>query len=217
MALKDRLEARRRPEAGEHASIDSPLTVIAGARDEPEAVAPPVAEDMAPKSAGLTSTLATAKAAIHALLVERHADEIDITDREGVRSRIANLAEEHVKTVGIALNRLDYGHLIDALLDEVLGLGPLQNLLEDPTITEIMINNPHRIFVERRGRVHLSPVVFENAAQLRQVIDRIVSTVGRRGGENSPKGDAPPPGRTAGHLRRPPLAVARPSTANPKF
>ncbi|TMI95417.1 MAG: hypothetical protein E6H01_14505, partial [Bacillati bacterium ANGP1] len=180
MALKDRLEARRRPEAGEHASIDSPLTVIAGARDEPKAVAPPVAEDMAPKSAGLTSTLATAKAAIHALLVERHADEIDITDREGVRSRIANLAEEHVKTAGITLNRLDYGHLVDALLDEVLGLGPLQALLEDPTITEIMINNPHRIFVERRGRVHLSPVVFENAGQLRQVIDRIVSTVGRR-------------------------------------
>jgi len=180
MALKDRLEARRRPQAGEHASIDSPLTVIAGARDEPKAVAPPVAEDMAPKSAGLTSTVATAKAAIHALLVERHADEIDITDREGVRSRIANLAEEHVKTAGITLNRLDYGHLVDALLDEVLGLGPLQALLEDPTITEIMINNPHRIFVERRGRVHLSPVVFENAGQLRQVIDRIVSTVGRR-------------------------------------
>src|SRR2546425_12096702 len=187
MALKDRLEARRRPEAGEHASIDSPLTVIAGARDEPKAVAPPVAEDMAPKSAGLTSTLATAKAAIHALLVERHADEIDITYREEVRSRITSLAEEHVKTAGIVLNRLDYGHLVDALLDEVLGLGPLQNLLEDPTITEIMINNPHRIFVERRGRVHLSPVVFENAGQLRQVIDRTDITVARRGHQKSPK------------------------------
>src|SRR5256712_8265598 len=217
MALKERLEARRRPEAGHPIPTDATLSVLAGAREEPKAAPPAVREEAVPKSAGLTTTLAAAKAAIHAQLVERHADEIDITDREGVRSRIANLAEEHVKTAGITLNRLDYGHLVDALLDEVLGLGPLQALLEDPTITEIMINNPHRIFVERRGRVHLSPVVFENAAQLRQVIDRIVSTVGRRGGENSPKGDAPPPGRTAGHLRRPPLAVARPSTANPKF
>ena len=217
MALKDRLEARRRPEAGEHASIDSPLTVIAGARDEPKAVAPPVAEDMAPKSAGLTSTLATAKAAIHALLVERHADEIDITDREGVRSRIANLAEEHVKTVGIALNRLDYGHLIDALLDEVLGLGPLQNLLEDPTITEIMINNPHRIFVERRGRVHLSPVVFENAGQLRQVIDRIVSTVGRRVDESSPMCDARLRDGSRVNVVLPPLAIDGPCMTIRKF
>src|SRR5207245_9302934 len=121
--LRDRLEGRRRLEAGEHASIDSPLTVIAGARDEPKAAAPPVAEDMAPKSAGLTSTLATAKAAIHALLVERHADEIDITDREGVRSRIANLAEENVKTAGIKVNGLDYGHLVDAVLLDVRRIG----------------------------------------------------------------------------------------------
>ncbi|TMC82429.1 MAG: CpaF family protein, partial [Chloroflexi bacterium] len=128
----------------------------------------------------MTTPLATAKAAIHTLLVERHADEIDITDREGVRSRITSLAEEYVKNAGIALNRLDYGHLIEALLDEVLGLGPLQALLEDPATTEIMINHPHQIYVERSGRVSLSPVVFESAAQLRQVIDRIVSTVGRR-------------------------------------
>src|SRR5438128_4163844 len=217
MALKDRLEARRRPQAGEHASIDSPLTVIAGARDEPKAVAPPVAEDMAPKSAGLTSTVATAKAAIHALLVERHADEIDITDREGVRSRITTLAEEHVKTAGIALNRLDYGHLLDALLDEVLGLGPLQALLEDPAITEIMINHPHQIYVERGGRVTLSPIVFESAGQLRQVIDRIVSTVGRRVDESSPMCDARLRDGSRVNVVLPPLALDGPCMTIRKF
>src|SRR2546426_3916010 len=211
MALKDRLEARRRPEAGEHASIDSPLTVIAGARDEPKAAAPPVAEDMAPKSAGLTSTLATAKAAIHALLVERHADEIDITDREGVRSRIANLAEEHVKTASVALNRLDYGHLVDALLDEVLGLGPLQPLLEDPAISEVMINHSRQVFVERSGRVMLSHVVFESDRQLRQVIDRVVSTVGRRVDESSPMCDARLRDGSRVNVGLPRLALAGPA------
>src|SRR5438309_4894264 len=217
MALKDRLEARRRPEAGEHASIDAPLTVIAGARDEPKAVPPPVAEDGVPKSARLTTTLATAKAAIHALLVERHADEIDITDREGVRSRITSLAEEYVKNAGIALNRLDYGHLIEALLDEVLGLGPLQALLEDPATTEIMINHPHQIYVERSGRVSLSPVVFESAAQLRQVIDRIVSTVGRRVDESSPMCDARLRDGSRVNVVLPPLAIDGPCMTIRKF
>src|SRR2546428_8252031 len=216
MALKERLEARRRPEAGHPIPTDATLSVLAGAREEPKAAPPAVREEAVPKSAGLTTTLAAAKAAIHAQLVERHADEIDITDREGVRSRIANLAEEHVKTAGITLNRLDYGHLVDALLDEVLGLGPLQALLEDPTITEIMINNPHRIFVERRGRVHLSPVVFENAGQLRQVIDRIVSTVGRRGHQSPPSGGSRLPARSPANVRPPPPPAARPCLPLPK-
>src|SRR5438270_3952755 len=109
MALKDRLEARRRPEAGHPVRTDTTLSVLAGAREEPKAATPAVREEAVPKSAGLTTTLAAAKAAIHAQLVERHADEIDITDREGVRSRITTLAEEYVKTAGIALNRLDRG------------------------------------------------------------------------------------------------------------
>src|SRR5207247_2241985 len=165
------------------------------------------ADDAGQKSKRLPTTVSTAKAAIFALLVERHADEIDITDREGVRSRIASLAEEHVKEAGILLNRLDYGHLLEALLDEVLGLGPLQVLLDDPKTTEIMVNNPHQIYVERAGRVSLSPVVFESAAQMRQVIDRIVSSVGRRVDESSPMVDARLRDGSRVNVVLPPLAI----------
>ena len=217
MALKDRLEARRRPEAGHPVRTDTTLSVLAGAREEPKAATPAVREEAVPKSAGLTTTLAAAKAAIHAQLVERHADEIDITDREGVRSRITTLAEEHVKTAGIVLNRLDYGHLVDALLDEVLGLGPLQALLEDPATTEIMINHPQQIYVERAGRVSLSPIVFESAAQLRQVIDRIVSTVGRRVDESSPMVDARLRDGSRVNVVLPPLALDGPCMTIRKF
>src|SRR5207237_3873704 len=116
--------------------------VIAGRRDETEAESRPAAAQEQPqKSSRITTPLGTAKAAIHTLLVERHADEIDITDREGVRSRITSLADEYVKNAGIALNRLDYGHLIEALLDEDLGLGPLQPWLEDPAPPEFLINH----------------------------------------------------------------------------
>jgi len=217
MALKDRLEARRRPEAGDPPSADATLTVIAGAGGETKATAAAPKEDVVQKSAGLNNTLAMAKAAIHALLVERHADEIDITDRAGVRARIASLADEHVKTAGIAINRLDYGHLLDALLDEVLGLGPLQALLEDPAITEIMINHPHQIYVERGGRVTLSPIVFESAGQLRQVIDRIVSTVGRRVDESSPMCDARLRDGSRVNVVLPPLALDGPCMTIRKF
>ena len=217
MALKDRLEARRRPEAGDPPSADATLTVIAGAGGETKATAVPPKEDVVQKSAGLNNTLAVAKAAIHALLVERHADEIDITDRAGVRARIVSLADEHVKTAGIAINRLDYGHLVDALLDEVLGLGPLQALLEDPAITEIMINHPHQIYVERGGRVTLSPIVFESAGQLRQVIDRIVSTVGRRVDESSPMCDARLRDGSRVNVVLPPLALDGPCMTIRKF
>jgi len=217
MALKDRLEARRHPGSGEVTS-DRALSVIDGAREEPKRDARPAppADDLVQKS-GLSATLATAKAAIHAMLVERHADEIDITDRQGVRARIASLAEEHVKSAGITLNRLDYGHLVDALLDEVLGLGPLQALLEDAVTTEIMVNHPQQIYAERAGRVTLSPVVFESAAQMRQVIDRIVSTVGRRVDESSPMCDARLRDGSRVNVVLPPLAIDGPCLTIRKF
>jgi pilus assembly protein CpaF len=221
MALKERLESRRHPEAGPATPLDGTLSVIVGTRPQPVSDAPAQAPaqptEGTQKGGRLSTTLTTAKAAIHAMLVERHAHEIDITDRQGVRSRIASLAEEYAKTSGATLNRLDYGHLIDAVLDEVLGLGPLQALLEDPATTEVMVNNPHQIYVERAGRVSLSPVVFESAAQMRQVIDRIVSTVGRRVDESSPMCDARLRDGSRVNVILPPLAIDGPCMTIRKF
>jgi len=218
VALKDRLEARRRADGGQPPPGDVGLSVIDGLREEPAQVAPPPPDEASPPKPGRPSaTHATAKAAIHAQLVEQHAHEIDITDRESVRSRIASVAEDYMKTTGLALNRLDYGHLMDALLDEVLGLGPLQALLEDPATSEIMVNHPSQIFVERGGRVSLSPVVFESEAQLRQVIDRIVSTVGRRVDESSPMCDARLRDGSRVNVVLPPLAIDGPCLTIRKF
>ena len=210
MALKDRLDSLKRAGSQTGGQSEPGLSVLPGARQEaPVALqteATPVAEaveQQRTRVGGLTA----AKAAIHDLLVERHADEIDIGDREGVRKLIASLTEEYMRTSAIALNRLDYGNLIDALLDEVLGLGPLQPLLEDPVISEVMINHARQIFVERAGRVMLSPVVFESDAQLRQVIDRVVSSVGRRVDESSPMCDARLRDGSRVNVILPPLAL----------
>ncbi|HKW40909.1 MAG TPA: hypothetical protein VJN39_06655, partial [Gemmatimonadales bacterium] len=146
MALKDRLLARKQGEGRPLDTTERGLSLLEGTRSAPE---PAIEVAPATKQAGISPALAAAKSAIHAQLVERHADELDITDRAAVRSRIEEVADEHIKSAGSALNRLDYGYLVDALLDEVLGLGPLQSLLDDPAITEIMINNPDQIYVER--------------------------------------------------------------------
>jgi pilus assembly protein CpaF len=219
MPLKDRLEGRKRSDGGQVVSRDGNLSVIAGTNSDPQSPSQrPIQEDGATqKPDGALATFATTRAAIHNLLVERHADEIDIGDRDGVRSRIATLTEEYMRTSGIAVNRLDYGHLIDALLDEVLGLGPLQPLLEDPAISEIMINHPRQVYVERRGRVTLSPVVFESTSQLRQVIDRIVSSIGRRVDESSPMCDARLRDGSRVNVILPPLALDGPCMTIRKF
>ena len=130
------------------------------------------------------------KQQIHDLLVDRHANELDVTDREGVRKAIVALVEEFARDHALSLSALDRTRLVDGLLDDVLGLGPLETLLQDTGITEIMINSYKQVFIERDGRLEESSVAFESERQLRQVIDRIVSSVGRRVDETSPMCDA---------------------------
>src|SRR5919204_6124242 len=202
MALIDRLAVRRRQlrpgeiavdETSEPAIPEPDLGADGAASNEDSdlPVATPVPRRREDAVRGpLSRDLADARTEIHARLVDRHADEIDITDREGVRRRIVSLAEQYLKEESFRVSRLDFVKLVEAVFDEVCGLGPLQPLLEDDTITEIMINHPGQVFVERRGRVTLSAVTFDGNRQLKQVIDRIVSTVGRRVDERSPMCDA---------------------------
>ncbi len=93
------------------------------------------------------------------------------------------------------------------LVQDMLGLGPLEDLLADPAISEVMVNHPDQVFVEREGRLSLSPLRFANEAQLRTVIERIVWPLGRRIDESSPKVDARLPDGSRVHAIIPPLAL----------
>jgi pilus assembly protein CpaF len=217
MALKERLDALRHPEPAAPGSSELGLSVIPGRQPAADVPITPTPDESPQKPARGPNTFAATKAAIHALLVERHADEIDIGDREGVRKLITSLTDEYARTASVALTRLDYGHLLDALLDEVLGLGPLQPLLEDAAISEVMINHSRQVFVERAGRVMLSHVVFESDIQLRQVIDRVVSSVGRRVDESSPMCDARLRDGSRVNVVLPPLALDGPCMTIRKF
>ncbi|WP_083100915.1 CpaF family protein [Pseudophaeobacter leonis] len=107
-----------------------------------------------------------------------------------LRGEIAAIAAEILEEKGIVLNREDRMTLNKELYDEVTGLGPLETLLQDETVSDILVNGPHQIFIEREGKLQLSNIAFKDEKHLMRIIDKIVSAVGRRVDESNPYVDA---------------------------
>jgi len=131
------------------------------------------------------------KRKIHSKLV----DKLDLSrvgelEGETLRRQIRLVVEHLCETENTMLNRSERDRLIEEVLDETFGLGPLELLLKDATISDILINGPKQIYVERRGKMEKTAVTFRDNAHLLQIIDRIVSKVGRRVDEISPMVDA---------------------------
>ncbi len=154
---------------------------------------------------------------VHQRLVEELAGSADSTPPEQVRQRIGELVNELVTEQNLTMTRQDKLRVVDTVIDDVLGLGPLEVLLHDPEITEIMINSPRQIYVEQHGKLSLSPVTFESNDHLMQVIDRIVSTIGRRVDELSPMVDARLKDGSRVNVIIPPLALRGPTVTIRKF
>jgi pilus assembly protein CpaF len=115
---------------------------------------------------------------------------MDISRTDEVRRTIQNLFEQILAEENIVLSRPERARLFEQITAEILGLGPLQPLLEDETITEIMVNGAKNVYVERKGKLHRVPVTFESNEHVMRIIDRIVAPLGRRIDESSPYVDA---------------------------
>jgi pilus assembly protein CpaF len=115
---------------------------------------------------------------------------MDITRTDEVKRTIQELFEQILSEENIVLSRPERARLFEQIAAEILGLGPLQPLLEDDTITEVMVNGAKNIYIERKGKLHRVPVTFENNEHLLRIIDRIVAPLGRRIDESSPYVDA---------------------------
>ncbi len=109
---------------------------------------------------------------------------------EALRRDVRRVVEQVCDAENPLLIRMDRERLINEVLDEIFGYGPLQPLLDDPTITDILVNGPHNIYVERRGKLEKTEIKFRDNQHLLQIIDRIVSKVGRRVDETQPMVDA---------------------------
>ena len=114
----------------------------------------------------------------------------DVTRTAEVRRTIQDLFEQILAEENIVLSRPERARLFEQIAAEILGFGPLQPLLEDDSITEIMVNGAKNVYIERKGKIHRVPVTFENNDHVLRIIDRIVAPLGRRIDEASPYVDA---------------------------
>ncbi len=145
---------------------------------------------------------------IHTKLVDK-LDLSRVGELEGdvLRGEIRLVVEHLCDTEDHLLNRSERDRLIEEVLDETFGLGPLELLLKDSTISDILINGPKHIYVERRGKLEKTAVQFRDNGHLLQIIDRIVSRVGRRVDEVCPMVDARLPDGSRVNAIIPPLAL----------
>ncbi len=143
---------------------------------------------------------------LQARLIE-NIDDREEEDKEQRANQITEGLNAVIAEMGITLTKPERQRLLDSVLSDFLGLGPIDALVNDPTITEIMVNGPNQIFVEHKGKLTLSNVTFESDDQLRRIIDRIVSTIGRRIDESSPMVDARLKDGSRVNVIIPPLAL----------
>src|SRR5579859_7698015 len=142
-----------------------------------------------------------------------------LTSLQDVRARtqVQNVIYDLISNSSVPLSALERERVCREVLQEVFGLGPLEPLLQDQTITDILVNTHRQVYVERGGMLELTNVVFKDAAHLRHIIDKIVSNVGRRVDESSPMCDARLDDGSRVNVVIPPLAIDGPIMSIRRF
>src|ERR1035437_7672590 len=132
------------------------------------------------------------KTAVHRELIKRvDLDKLgDLQEAQALQHQFFVVIQQIINEQGVPLSATERDRLAQEVLDEVFGLGPLEALLQDPTVNDILVNTYNAVYVERRGVLERTAVVFQDDGHLMHVIDKIVSGVGRRVDESSPMVDA---------------------------
>jgi pilus assembly protein CpaF len=168
--------------------------VLDGSQVTEVTAAIPLAAD-APANASRQESVSAKHIALKVYLHEQllgmlNLSALDKMTRPELRRELAPLIRSLLNAEGIALNTNEYGQLVDEVLDEVLGLGPLEPFLKDPTVSDILVNTHKQVFVERFGKLEPTTARFKDERHLMRVIQKIVSGVGRRVDESQPWVDA---------------------------
>ena len=141
----------------------------------------------------------------------------DVTKTSDVRRTIQELFEQILSEENIVLSRPERARLFEQIAADILGFGPLQPLLEDDTITEIMVNGAKNLYIEREGKILRVPITFESNAHVMRIVDRIVAPLGRRVDESSPYVDARLPDGSRVNAVIPPVSLVGPVLTIRKF
>ncbi len=199
--------------AGPAAARPAPSTaaqVALAARPLPSAPAPrPPAEAVAAdKEKKRKERLQELKVELHKRLLENlNLAALEHASENSLKQEIGAIANEALDEMSVVLPKDDRAILQQELYDEVMGLGPLEPLLKDETVNDILVNGPNRIFVERGGKLELTDITFKDERHLLRIIDKIVSAVGRRVDESNPYCDARLQDGSRFNVMVPPVAV----------
>src|SRR5271169_1772485 len=158
------------------------------------------------------------KAAIHRRLIQKlDLDRLNQLKRDEVRREVGQILESLIVGESTPMNLQERERLSLEVLDEVFGLGPLERLLSDPTISDILVNNYKSVYIERRGLLEFTGIEFRDDAHLMSIIDRIVTAIGRRIDESSPMVDARLADGSRVNAIIPPLALDGPCLSIRRF
>jgi pilus assembly protein CpaF len=177
-------EAQAKPDA----KPDAPTLLTAAAAAANAPLVPPAAASSNPL---LTDKLLDAKVRLHRRLIEEiNLSALEKLPEDEMRKHVLQLVSQYIMTERLALNAQELSDFVSEILDEMVGLGPLEPLLKDPTINDILINGHECIYVERKGLLERSGIRFKDEAHLLRIVNKIVAAVGRRVDEMHPLCDA---------------------------
>jgi pilus assembly protein CpaF len=174
---------------------------------------------MAPSSTMIGRTdFGAVKATIHRKLIQKlNLDRVTEANREEIRREVGSILEGLVVGESTPMNLQERERLVQEVLDEVFGLGPLEPLLADPTVADILVNTYKQVYIERKGMLERTPIQFRDDTHLMTIIDRIVSAVGRRVDESSPMVDARLADGSRVNAIIPPLSIDGPCLSIRRF
>jgi pilus assembly protein CpaF len=232
MSLLKRIE-RARPAAEGTATPAVPAAPEQGPEGEaappsnpPTVGTPPPTPPTAP-AAGVSSRFSTAMPAresfreakfrVQNRLINELDPKLDLTNQVEVRRQIEELFGKIADEEGLALTRAERVRMLEQITDEILGLGPLEPLLRDETLTEVMVNGPQQVYIERDGKIELTNVTFQNDEHVMKIIQRIIAPIGRRVDESSPMVDARLADGSRVNAIIPPLSLVGPVITIRKF
>ncbi len=158
-----------------------------------------------------------AKFRVQNRLINELDPKLDLTNQVEVRRQIETLFGTIADEEGLALTRAERVRMLEQITDEILGLGPLEPLLRDETLTEVMVNGPQQVYIEREGKLELTNVTFQNDEHVMKIIQRIIAPIGRRVDESSPMVDARLADGSRVNAIIPPLSLVGPVITIRKF
>jgi pilus assembly protein CpaF len=222
MSLLKRIERARPGGEGEPQVPAAPQNPVPAPGGTKPPVAPPPGAAAAPNRPFLGAMPAResfreAKYRVQNRLINELDPKLDLSNQVEVRRQIEELFGKVADEEGLALTRAERVRMLEQITDEILGLGPLEPLLRDETITEVMVNGPQQVYIEREGRLEMTNVTFQNDEHVMKIIQRIISPIGRRIDESSPMVDARLADGSRVNAIIPPLSLVGPVLTIRKF